>query len=194
MTAHTTISNALVAVGAKPFATTIQALRDNPIATAEGALGAPKVVSDALSTNLGDFALSTTYAGISGLSARLKKISCSLTAQASATAVVTVMAIQARVSTDNGATWGADVNLAVISVSASVGGALWGSVIFDRETGAYRAMIGGAATSGSVAGLGASGTMTAAFNAIQFRVTPTSGGFVSASGHAAIVGTSGVSP
>lgn len=36
MTAWTTISNALVAVGAKPFATTVQALRDNPIAIAEG--------------------------------------------------------------------------------------------------------------------------------------------------------------
>ena len=39
--AWTTISNALVAVGAKPFATTIQALRDNPGAIAEGASGAP---------------------------------------------------------------------------------------------------------------------------------------------------------
>lgn len=35
MTAWTTISNALVAVGAKPFATTVQALRDNPLAIAE---------------------------------------------------------------------------------------------------------------------------------------------------------------
>lgn len=35
MTTYTTITNALVAVGAKPFATTIQALRDNPIAIAE---------------------------------------------------------------------------------------------------------------------------------------------------------------
>lgn len=41
--AWTTISNALVAVGAKPFATTIQALRDNPGAIAEGATGAPVV-------------------------------------------------------------------------------------------------------------------------------------------------------
>ena len=41
MTAWTTISNALVAVGAKPFATTVQALRDNPAAIAEGATGAP---------------------------------------------------------------------------------------------------------------------------------------------------------
>lgn len=36
MTTYTAITNALVAVGAKPFATTIQALRDNPIAIAEG--------------------------------------------------------------------------------------------------------------------------------------------------------------
>lgn len=43
MTAWTTISNLLVAVGAKPFATTMQALRDNPIAIAEGASGAPRV-------------------------------------------------------------------------------------------------------------------------------------------------------
>ena len=36
MTAWTTISNALVAVGAKPFATTMQALRDNVVAAFEG--------------------------------------------------------------------------------------------------------------------------------------------------------------
>lgn len=41
MPAWTNITNALVAVGAKPFATTIQALRDNPIAIAEGQPGAP---------------------------------------------------------------------------------------------------------------------------------------------------------
>lgn len=43
MTAWTTISNALVAVGAKPFATTIQALRDNMAAALEGATGAPRL-------------------------------------------------------------------------------------------------------------------------------------------------------
>lgn len=41
MTAFTNILNALVAVGAKPFATTLQALRDNPIAIAEGDPSAP---------------------------------------------------------------------------------------------------------------------------------------------------------
>jgi hypothetical protein len=41
MPAYTTIPNALVAVGAKPFATTVQAFRDNPLAIAEGDPTAP---------------------------------------------------------------------------------------------------------------------------------------------------------
>lgn len=41
MTTYTNVTNALVAVGAKPFATTMQALRDNPIAIAEGDSTAP---------------------------------------------------------------------------------------------------------------------------------------------------------
>lgn len=45
MPAFTTIVNALVAVGAKPFATTMQAFRDNPIAIAEGDPTAPVVAS-----------------------------------------------------------------------------------------------------------------------------------------------------
>jgi hypothetical protein len=50
MTAFTTISNALVAVGAKPFATTIQALRDNILAIQEGDPTAPKIQFAALDT------------------------------------------------------------------------------------------------------------------------------------------------
>jgi hypothetical protein len=48
--AWTNISNALVSVGALPFATTIQALRDNPIAIANGDAGAPRVQALALDT------------------------------------------------------------------------------------------------------------------------------------------------
>lgn len=44
MTAFTNLLNALVAVGAKPFATTIQALRDNPIAIAENDPSVPEVL------------------------------------------------------------------------------------------------------------------------------------------------------
>ena len=42
--AWTDIDNALVSVGALPFATTIQALRDNPIAIANGDVGAPSLL------------------------------------------------------------------------------------------------------------------------------------------------------
>lgn len=45
MTAWTELANALVAVGAKPFATTVQALRDNVRAAAEGATGGPALSS-----------------------------------------------------------------------------------------------------------------------------------------------------
>lgn len=48
--AWTNIDNALVSVGALPFATTIQALRDNPIAIANGDAGAPRVQAAALDT------------------------------------------------------------------------------------------------------------------------------------------------
>jgi len=46
--AWTNIDNALVSVGALPFATTIQALRDNPIAIANGDAGAPPIQPAAL--------------------------------------------------------------------------------------------------------------------------------------------------
>lgn len=48
MPAYTNITNALVAVGAKPFATTMQALRDNPLAIAEGDPAAPRIQFAAL--------------------------------------------------------------------------------------------------------------------------------------------------
>jgi hypothetical protein len=43
MTTYSTISNAAVAVGAIPSSTTVTALRDNPIAIAEAAAGAPVI-------------------------------------------------------------------------------------------------------------------------------------------------------
>lgn len=45
MTTFTSISNASVAVGAIPSSTTVTALRDNPLAIAEGSSGAPVMVS-----------------------------------------------------------------------------------------------------------------------------------------------------
>ena len=61
--AWTNIDNALVSVGALPFATTIQALRDNPIAIAAGDVGAPRNTDASLSTTV-------TAAGTSWVGAR----------------------------------------------------------------------------------------------------------------------------
>lgn len=67
MTAWTTISNALVAVGAKPFATTMQALRDNVVAAFEGdstAVAAGVTLKDpALDTGAAT-AAGTTWVGL----------------------------------------------------------------------------------------------------------------------------------
>lgn len=64
MPAYTNISNGLVAVGAKPFATTMQALRDNPLAIAEGDALAPRILDAALSTG------AATAAGIAWVGLR----------------------------------------------------------------------------------------------------------------------------
>lgn len=62
MTAWTTISNALVAVGAKPFATTIQALRDNVVSAFEG-----DATAVAAGVTLKDPALDTGAATAAGI-------------------------------------------------------------------------------------------------------------------------------
>ncbi len=67
MPAYTTISNALVSVGAKPFATTIQALRDNPLAIAEGdptAVAAGATIKDAALDAGAATAAGSTWVGL----------------------------------------------------------------------------------------------------------------------------------
>jgi len=102
--AWTTISNALVAVGAKPFATTIQALRDNPVAIAEGATGAPQVHPAALETFRGVVSITgtteQTYLDLD----RYVVIRADVHMVAANSATTTTF--QVRYSNDNGSTWG----------------------------------------------------------------------------------------
>jgi hypothetical protein len=63
--AWTNIDNALVSVGALPFATTIQALRDNPIAIANADAGAPLIKT---------IALQGSTAGTANLIMRLQEV------------------------------------------------------------------------------------------------------------------------
>lgn len=61
--AWTNIDNSLVSVGALPFATTIQALRDNPIAIANGDAGAPQIQRAAIAAGAVDATKLATGAG-----------------------------------------------------------------------------------------------------------------------------------
>jgi len=66
----TALSNTAVGVGGLPSGATITALRDNPIAIAEGAVGAPRVVDGALDTTAtaaGDAWVVARSSGIAGV-------------------------------------------------------------------------------------------------------------------------------
>lgn len=52
MATWTNITNALVGVGARPFATTLAAFRDNVVAAFQGAAGAPRLVDAALDSTV----------------------------------------------------------------------------------------------------------------------------------------------
>jgi hypothetical protein len=63
MTDWTLLSNTAVGVGGLPSGATVTALRDNPIAISEGAVGAPRVLDAALDTT-------ATTAGVNWVTAR----------------------------------------------------------------------------------------------------------------------------
>ena len=102
----TNLPNAAVGVGGLPSGTTVTALRDNPVAIAEGAAGAPRVSSRALGglilpafsaisnnwaglVDLGDFNELTIYAHGGGT-----------------TGGIAANVLEIRFSTNNGSTWG----------------------------------------------------------------------------------------
>ena len=100
----TNLPNTAVGVGGLPSGTTVTALRDNPVAIAEGAAGAPKVNGRALDKVFAGFlTFGTTGDGLSnldnvgGLFFDLTYVSGSAGTQGA----------DVRFSTDNGATWGA---------------------------------------------------------------------------------------
>jgi hypothetical protein len=109
MTTYTAISNTLVSVGAKPFASTIQALRDNPIAIAEGTSGAPKIDGLALGRlYLGLLnAVSSTPAGFNDLPGFSTLLFLGARGPAGSSGGDPP---RIRFSTDNGSTWGSYID------------------------------------------------------------------------------------
>lgn len=164
-----------------------RALRDMIIAVTEGSINAPKIVSDALDTDLADMALTGTFAGVSGLSARLKKVMFYLAGgviNSSSGSSVTAQ-IQLRASVDNGATWGSTIVVSTMVAIAGIGQTAndSGNLMIDLETGALRSLFGAGGTA----------ALATAINAVQLRVAVTTGTGTT-SGHLVILGASGVSP
>lgn len=155
MPTFTTIPNGLVAVGAKPFASTMQALRDNPLAIAEQSAGAPKirqvnVVSGASGftqtfTGLGDYGgveFSTFGVNTGGSAA----------------------ALTIQYSTDGGSTWSTAFTLA--SLLGTTGTCI-GEGFLDFASGTVGFAGRHAAASGFGTNYQASGTMAGASLAID---------------------------
>jgi hypothetical protein len=169
--AWTTISNGLVAVGAKPFATTIQALRDNPIAIADGDVNAPKVVGPAVSLTRPSRNISgNTPAGWTDLD-RVKLMRFDFWQTVNAPAAD----IQARFSTNNGGSWGSYQSLGFgIAAGQSAFGTLWLDITNgDYEFYATRFPTGG----GNPIAVFNTGSVTVPSNAngLQFRNSTGSG-------------------
>ena len=168
MTTFTTITNALVAVGAKPFASTVQALRDNPLAIAEGDPTAPKIQPQALRHRpiiSGASAATQTFTGLDDYSGVEFEVFAVATGG-------TGGSIQFSFSTDGGATFSTVQALGSVSGGAAVGRAILRGY-FDFATGDLKVVFAntdiGVVTRTAVAMAGAS----LSINAIRIN---TSGG------------------
>jgi len=142
MTTWTTIPNSAAGVGGIPSGTTITALRDNPVAIAEGATGAPRVHGKALG---GVWLGSLTMTGTAGMGFTALDGVSLIRADIVVTTPNTGAFLRARYSNDNGATWGSWQNTTVTSDS----GGGFGALALNLQTGDWSLYGSGAgATSG----------------------------------------------
>jgi hypothetical protein len=159
MTAWTTISGALVAVGAKPFATTVQALRDNPVALGEKDTTVP------LNLRLGKWLLGT-IATTSGTSLSLGSLD--LTHWTSLECVIS------GVSTDNsGSALRIGANNRTISNSLGSSGSFWnGFVEIDLATGVAASIVAIDANGTSPIATAVSSGLSNASTSVTFSIFP----------------------
>ena len=173
--AWTTISNALVAVGAKPFATTVQALRDNPVAIADGDINAPKVRGSAVLLARSFLNITgTAQAGWTDLDrVKVMRFDFSQTTGAAASDM------QVRFSTNGGGSWSA--YQAIATLGAAVNSTAVGTLWLDLPSGDFQVFGFRTVTAGgNPIFINSNGTVTslgAGVNGLQFRnsvaTTPT---------------------
>ena len=148
----------------KPVTTSLlRRLRDNPIAVAEGATGAPRIMPAALDLYLGSFDISgATYVGLSGLDG----LDGIMVAMHIVTGGATT-GTRFRLSSDGGSTWGGNILIGSIVSSAASGLAIFYVSLKTPRALVLMSPIGttaaGRTTSYTIPGSGA--------NAIQFSFT-----------------------
>jgi hypothetical protein len=162
MTDFTAIPDISVDPDAPVTSELMYALRDNAVAIAEGAVGAPRVMPKSLSSNsLGAIAsTSTTPAGFTGIGG-FRSI------RASACVAMGVSNdFQVSYSADGGTTWGSFQNL----YSSTDSGIYYKTFEINLVTGVFSGRVSGGSTSKSIA---VSGTLTPLTNtnAIRFRMS-----------------------
>jgi len=129
MTTWTTIPNSAAGVGGIPSGTTITALRDNPVAIAEGATGAPRVRSKALQVALGLL----TVTGPAGMGFTGLDGESLIRADIASSGGTYNETLRARYSNDNGATWGSWQTITTFADVVSY----FGVLTLNLQTGAY---------------------------------------------------------
>lgn len=164
-----------------------QAQVENPVAIAEGAINAPKVIASALDTLYGAWTMSTTYDGVNDIPSRVEfiRVDISMYGQSGAGGSTT-FTLQAAVSADNGATLGG-VNTVIeaFTIPVSAIGFIGGSILINKVTGAFRSTIRSSATGFLQFG---------GFNAIRFRVAVTGTGGAVPTGQGFLTGIHGIAP
>jgi hypothetical protein len=162
----TTLPNTAVGVGGLPSGTTVTALRDNPIAIAEGAPGAPRVASKALGGVILPV-FSQTLANWAGLVNLADFRELAIYAKGGGTTGgFAADVLQIRFSTDNGATWGTAQSLLSIAASSTYND--YFILRIDISTGASTRFFGSSVSSGTITI--PSGTV----NGVQLRGTGSS--------------------
>ena len=168
----TPLPNQAVGVGGLPSGTTVTALRDNPVAIAEGAAGAPRIVPSAVTGFfIGNISGTDTFVGFNDIeNDKLLRVDLH-----GASAESGGRTLQFRLSSDNGSTWSAETTISVaIRADTPTTQAHVNAVLFvNMSTGAFEcSSVGLNRLSPFVVSDKITGTITGSnFNAIQVRMS-----------------------
>jgi hypothetical protein len=106
--------------------------RDNPLAIAEGAIGAPKIVPKAMGLFLGTFNFSATPAGLTGLDGEDGLL---IWHGINNTSTGSTLTLEVRFSNNNGSTWGSYQSIGLV---VPIEGSRNGFAILGLKTGRFR--------------------------------------------------------